>query len=205
MASAHPGISNKSLSSMTLEGRVLMSPLAKKYTFMVRSCPLKHKDKIGDIHPLPPITVQHNLEESFVNDSIRTDTMQNSRFCRPKRTSIIRPYNALQDKHAVAYFRSPTVKDTLERTLTNKELWETPPSRNMNKLSTRGRSLRTPTPATLVRMEENFVVDSIKTSHAVTKYKPLIPPYNALRDNHSQHYFHFKGVKNLLKTTVGGQ
>ncbi|XP_077870442.1 uncharacterized protein LOC144364036 [Saccoglossus kowalevskii] len=74
-------------------------------------------------------------------------------------------------------------------------------SRSLNKLSTRRRIIPTPPASSLRDREKSFVLDSIISEKRVTRWKPLIPPYNARFDPHANHYFKFKGVPELIDLT----
>jgi len=51
----------------------------------------------------------------------------NSPYHRPRRPSIIQPYDAIKDRHSAGYFRSPMVKEVMSRTVSAqvRENWQT--------------------------------------------------------------------------------
>lgn len=49
---------------------------------------------------------------------------------------------------------------------------------------------------------DRFVIDCVRTDTLKSKRRPVIPPYNAMDDEHSQGYFRKKSVKELLKRTI---
>lgn len=45
------------------------------------------------------------------------------------------------------------------------------------------------------KMEQEFVNDGVRTTNGTNRRKPIIPPYNALRDRYAQAYFQSPLVK----------
>ncbi|XP_064594712.1 transient receptor potential protein-like [Liolophura sinensis] len=70
-----------------------------------------------------------------------------------------------------------------------------------NKLSMRHRCRSTPNTSDLAKMEREFVNDAIITEKKRTKYKDIIPPYDASRDKNARAYFMRQDVKHLLGVT----
>lgn len=70
-----------------------------------------------------------------------------------------------------------------------------------NKLSVRHRCRSTPNTSELAKMEREFVNDAIITEKKRTKYKDIIPPYDASRDKNARAYFMRQDVKHLLGVT----
>lgn len=73
--------------------------------------------------------------------------------------------------------------------------------RTQNKLSTRRRCKATPTADELNRRRQQFVNDAIITERKRTKYKDIIPPYEANNDAHCKRYFDRKDIQRLIKVT----
>ncbi|KAK3082643.1 hypothetical protein FSP39_001226 [Pinctada imbricata] len=157
--------------------------------------PLWHKDTVqSSVHALPDIHQQRNLERGFVNDAIRTFVRSS------RRKPIIPAYNAERDKCARAYFRCPLVQSVMDRSLMLQEK-QKQDKNEINKLSHRRRAKRTPTVAEIRAREEHFVNDAILTERMRTKYKDIIPVYDASHDKHCGGYFARQDVKRLLRVT----
>lgn len=73
--------------------------------------------------------------------------------------------------------------------------------RNLNKLSHRHRCIATPSIEEIRVREQTFVNDAIITERKRTKYKDIIPVYDASRDNHCLGYFKRPDVKHLVSIT----
>lgn len=83
-------------------------------------------------------TELHLLEESFVNDSIRTSHQAG-------RSSIIPQYEALDDPHLRRFFQSPFVLDVVRKTLSVDPNSTYKPERKLSKMSSlskRSKSVR---------------------------------------------------------------
>ena len=77
--------------------------------WVVYKSPLWHKDTVQDhIKPVPNNLQLKSLEQSFVNDAIRTQV-----YHYPRKWPIIPKYSAEYDKYAQAYFKCPLVKDIM--------------------------------------------------------------------------------------------
>ncbi|XP_052717815.1 uncharacterized protein LOC128189998 [Crassostrea angulata] len=159
--------------------------------------PLWRKEIVQDkVKPLPSLKVKRKMEQEFVNDGVRTTNGTN------RRKPIIPPYNALRDRYAQAYFQSPLVKAMKERNFHLKGLQESQANiRNLNKLSHRHRCIATPSIEEIRVREQTFVNDAIITERKRTKYKDIIPVYDASRDNHCLGYFKRPDVKHLVSIT----
>nr|XP_002123793.1 uncharacterized protein LOC100183978 [Ciona intestinalis] len=167
--------------------------------------PLKVRDSIPDMRPLPPITIQRRREKEYVVDAIKSDVFSNSPYHRPRRTSIIKPYNAMNDRHSAGYFRSPMVKETVTRTLSAQpQRIEYVPAekRGLHRMSARRRSIPTPPTPKILDKERNFVLDNVRSERSRNKQNPIIPEYDALLDLHSRRYFRNKLVQNVLRKTT---
>ncbi|XP_061167020.1 uncharacterized protein LOC133175901 [Saccostrea echinata] len=159
--------------------------------------PLWKKEIVQDkVKPLPSMKKRRKMESGFINDGIHT------KFTTNRRKPIIPPYNAVQDRYAQAYFQSPFVKAMMERNFHLKELQQSQENaRNLNKLSHRHRCKRTPTVEEIRAREQTFVNDAIITERKRTKYKDIIPVYNASNDRHCLGYFKRPDVKHLISIT----
>lgn len=73
--------------------------------------------------------------------------------------------------------------------------------KSINKLSVRQRCKATPTVDEIRRREQNYVNDAIITEKKRTKYKDIIPVYDAARDDHCKAYFNRPDVKRLINVT----
>uniref|UniRef100_H2ZF75 Uncharacterized protein n=1 Tax=Ciona savignyi TaxID=51511 RepID=H2ZF75_CIOSA len=182
--------------------RQLSSPA--RHPHLTCYSPLKVRDSIPDLHPLPPISIQRNREREYVLDAIKSDVFFNSPYHRPRRTSIIRPYNAMNDRHSAGYFRSPVVKETVTRTLSAQPQRTIipPEKRGLHRMSARRRSIPTPPASRLQEQERNFVLDNVKTERLRNKQNPIIPEYNAVVDPYTRRYFRHKLVQNVLRKTT---
>ncbi|XP_050405755.1 uncharacterized protein LOC126821388 [Patella vulgata] len=159
--------------------------------------PLWKTDKVSDgIKPLPGAAECKDLEDKFVNDGIKTE-VQNF----PRNQPIIPPYNAVKDVYAQAYFQSPVVKGIFERNEALKNFKEEKSRISHNKLSARKRCPITPNDNELKLREQKFINDGIITERSRTKYKDIIPDYDATKDHHSNHYTKRADVKRLLAVT----
>ncbi|XP_041371559.1 uncharacterized protein LOC121385090 [Gigantopelta aegis] len=160
--------------------------------------PLYHRDSVQTgIKPLPSRTEKIRLEKLFVNDAVQT-----CMFHYPRRKPIIPPYNALQDKYARHYFMSPTAKAIAIREKFRQEVKDLEQTRkNLNKLSSRHRCRKSPVANELLEREDQFVNDAIITERRRTKYKDIIPKYDAAHDQHCQGYIQRLDVQRLIATT----
>ncbi|CAG5136774.1 unnamed protein product [Candidula unifasciata] len=131
-------------------------------------------------------------EASFLNDAIRTSVSST------RRAPVIPTYNALMDKYSQAYFRSPLVQSILGRDMSSGIKTNT---RTINKLSARRRCAPTPDQCKLWQMEKGFINDAIITEKRRTRYKDIIPSYDASRDQCCQMYFEREDIKRLLART----
>ncbi|XP_078331803.1 uncharacterized protein LOC111112115 [Crassostrea virginica] len=73
--------------------------------------------------------------------------------------------------------------------------------RNLNKLSHRHRCKATPTVEEIRAREQTFVNDAIITEKKRTKYKDIIPVYDATHDTHCLGYFRRPDVRHLVSIT----
>jgi len=173
---------------------------------MTVNSPLKVRDSIPELLALPPVALQRNRERHYVNDGIRTDKFYNSPYTRPKRTSMILPYNAMNDRHSAGYFRSPVVQEVVTRTFSAEPLaqcYQLPAEkRGLHRMSARRRSLKTPPPNVLKQKEEKFCLDNVRSERLRNKQSPIVPEYDAMYDRHSKRYFKRRLVQNLLRKTV---
>ena len=81
-------------------------------SWVVQKSPLWHKDSVQvGIHRLPSIKQCKKLEDSFVNDAIKTNV-----YCYPRKLPIIPTYSATKDKCARSYFNSPLVNQLMNST-----------------------------------------------------------------------------------------
>ena len=53
----------------------------------------------------------------------------------------------------------------------------------------------------MVEKEDTYVNDAIITEKLRTKYKPIIPPYDAQHDKHAKLYFNKTDVRDLMSVT----
>jgi len=119
---------------------------------------------------------------------------------RTSRGSVVPSYNALSDKSAQSYFRTPSVVNMLKQSAaTTGQL--IPASTKNIKLSRRNRIPDSPGIIEIVKRENRFVTDAVKSSSMKTKTKPIIPSYNAMNDQHAANYFKKRSVKTLLRKT----
>lgn len=78
--------------------------------------PLWHKDSVQTtIKSLPSIDEMKKMEKGFVNDAVKTQKFHSSR-----RSNIIPHYDALHDRFAMSYFKSPLTQAVIDRTLAMK-------------------------------------------------------------------------------------
>lgn len=174
-----------------------------KFSHLTHHSPLRIRDSIPDIRPLPPIQIQYRREKSYVLDGIKTDVFHNSPFTRPKRTPIIRPYNASEDRHSAGYFRSPVVQDVMYRIHSAGDLQRiSPERRGLHRLSARRRSIPTPPPSKIEEREKAFVLDNVRSERLRNKQSPIYVEYNALNDAHAQRYIRRRAVQKLLRKTI---
>ena len=71
----------------------------------------------------------------------------------------------------------------------------------INKLSFRRKIPPTPAAHVIRQREANFVLDSITTEKRRTKYKDVIPKYDAAKDAHAKAYFKRGEVQKLINVT----
>ncbi len=71
----------------------------------------------------------------------------------------------------------------------------------INKLSFRRKIPPTPAAHVIRQREANFVLDSITTEKRRTKYKDVIPRYDAVKDAHAKAYFKRGEVQKLINVT----
>ncbi|XP_067687659.1 uncharacterized protein [Haliotis asinina] len=177
-----------------------ISSVSKASSWVVYGSPLWHRDRVpSSVRSLPPIPILKGLEENFVNDSVKTTTSS-----RSGRNPIIPPYDAVGDKYAKHYFMSPNVRAMMERNKavrSHKESQAQTSSRSLNKLSFRRKCRRTPNGDEMKARELQFVNDGIITERRRTKYKDIIPPYDAMEDRHSRGYFKRPDIKRLVTLT----
>ncbi|XP_076806518.1 uncharacterized protein LOC143450019 [Clavelina lepadiformis] len=165
--------------------------------------PFRVRDAIRDMHPLPPIAVQESREREYVVDAVKSDVFFNSPYHRPRRMSIIKPYDAMNDRHSAGYFRSPIVKQFVTRTLSAQQPRQMPAEkRGLHRMSARCRSVPTPPPSTLESKEKNFILDNVRSERLRNKQNPIIPEYDASLDRYSRRYFQRRLVQNVLRKTV---
>ncbi|XP_064644663.1 uncharacterized protein LOC135498338 [Lineus longissimus] len=135
-------------------------------------------------------------ETGFVNDAIKTVISY-----RAKKIPIIPVYDALSDRECKGYFLSPVVQGVLTRTMSQDDIILRDPKKSINKLSVRRRCVESPGTAEKAKREKAFVNDAIITERRRTKYKDIIPKYDAANDADSRHYFKRRDVKDLLSVT----
>ncbi|XP_046333283.1 uncharacterized protein LOC124116101 isoform X2 [Haliotis rufescens] len=174
------------------------SSTLSKSSWVVYGSPLWHRDRVpSSIRSLPPIPTLKGLEENFVNDSVKTTTSS-----RSGRNPIIPQYDAVGDKYAKHYFMSPNVRAMMERNKAVRSHKESQhSSRSLNKLSFRRKCRLTPNADEMELRELQFVNDGIITERRRTKYKDIIPPYDATEDQHSKGYFKRPDIKRLVTVT----
>ncbi|XP_063423876.1 uncharacterized protein LOC134707767 isoform X1 [Mytilus trossulus] len=162
--------------------------------------PLWRKDTVQTtIKSLPSIDEMKRMEKSFVNDAVKTHKHHSSR-----RTNIIPHYDAMEDRFAMSYFKSPLTQAIIDRTLAIKEIKnknDIDMRKNINKLSFRQRCKATPTVDEIRQREKQYVNDAIITEKKRTKYKDIIPVYDASHDDHCKAYFNRPDVKRLVTKT----
>ncbi|KAL4229382.1 hypothetical protein ACF0H5_012421 [Mactra antiquata] len=73
--------------------------------------------------------------------------------------------------------------------------------KNLNKLSHRHRVQRTPNVQDIRAREEKFTNDAIVTERRRTRFKDIIPQYDASSDRHCKAYFKRRDVQRLLDVT----
>lgn len=174
-----------------------------KFSHLTTHSPLRVRDSIPDMRPLPPITVQSLRERKYILDGIKTDVFHNSPFHRPKRVSIIRPYNAKEDRYSAGYFRSPVVQDVMGRIHSAQEYRRIPTEKKgLHRLSARRRSIPTPPMHERIEREKGFVLDNIRSERLRNKQNPIYTEYNALNDVHAQRYVRRRLVQNVLRKTI---
>ncbi|XP_060560099.1 uncharacterized protein LOC132720110 isoform X3 [Ruditapes philippinarum] len=169
--------------------------------WVVYGSPLWHKDTVQEnVKDLPGPKELITLENKFVNDAIRTTV-----YYYPRKKPIIPVYSARQDKCAKAYFQSPLVKSLLKRERMSDDEMKTremlKEEKNINKLSHRNRIQRTPSIQDIRARETKFTNDAIVTEKRRTRFKDIIPQYDASSDRHCKAYFKRKDVQQLLNVT----
>ncbi|XP_069120089.1 uncharacterized protein [Argopecten irradians] len=173
---------------------------SEKMSWVTYGSPLWRKDKVPTtIKPLPDIDVQKKLEKGFVNDAVSTFMYHSAR-----RRPIIPPYNAEHDRYAQAYFQSPIAKAVLERSMERVLVVKNAEAKRMqkiNKLSFRRRAKESPSVERIREREKEFLNDAIITEKLRTKYKDIIPKYDAAMDKNCRGYFERPDVKRLLNVT----
>ncbi|XP_076437222.1 uncharacterized protein LOC143276547 isoform X2 [Babylonia areolata] len=163
--------------------------------WLTESSPLRHPQSLPSHRDMQD---RHrdmlSLEKGFVVDAVITSV--NASF--PRRP-VIPPYDAMKDKYASSYFRSPTVQAMLDREKTRREI-----KTEQNKLSTRRRCKATPTADDLRRRRDRFVVDAIEVERRRdrNRFYDIIPPYTADQDHHCKGYFQRSDIKKLLSVTL---
>lgn len=173
-----------------------------KFSHLTSCSPLRVRDSLPDIRS-KPLSFRSSLREEYVLDGIKTDRFHNSPFTRPKRTSIIRPYNATEDRHSAGYFRSPNVQQVMDRIHSAQEYRRIPPEKKgLHRMSARRRSIPTPPPKEIQEREEGFILDSVKSERLRNKQNPIYKEYNALNDANARRYIHRRLVQRLLKKTA---
>ncbi|XP_052253423.1 uncharacterized protein LOC127859879 isoform X4 [Dreissena polymorpha] len=172
--------------------------LTAKNEWLVYKSPLWHKDVVQEtVKPLPSYKQCKALETDFVNDAIRTNVYSYSR-----KKPIIPVYSATKDKYAQAYFQCPLVKaimSTDEKEMKTREMLKE--EKNINKLSHRHRVQRTPGVNEIRAREEKFTNDAIVTETRRTRFKDIIPQYDASADRHCKAYFQRQDVQRLISVT----
>ncbi|KAI0221894.1 hypothetical protein LSAT2_026825 [Lamellibrachia satsuma] len=92
---------------------------------------------------------------------------------------------------------SPRLDDSLDDSPLNR----LPDTTALNKLSYRKLAMATPSTAKLRDRENRFVNDAISTNAGRTRYRDIIPRYDAAHDLHCQDYFRRTDVRNLIGVT----
>ncbi|XP_033733264.1 uncharacterized protein LOC117322454 isoform X2 [Pecten maximus] len=172
----------------------------EKMSWVTYGSPLWRKDKVPTaIKPLPAINVQKKLEKGFVNDAVSTFMYHSSR-----KRPIIPPYNAEHDKYAQAYFQSPIAKAVLERSMERVLVVKDAEAQRLNKinkLSFRRRAKESPSVERIREREREFRNDAIITEKLRTKYKDIIPKYDAALDKNCNGYFRRPDIQRLINVT----
>ncbi|WAR04695.1 hypothetical protein MAR_020064, partial [Mya arenaria] len=73
--------------------------------------------------------------------------------------------------------------------------------KNINKLSHRNRVQRTPSLDAIRAREQKFTNDAIVTERRRTRFKDIIPQYDASADRHCKAYFKRQDVQQLIGVT----
>jgi len=98
--------------------------------------------------------------------------------------------------------RSKTQTDALDwlysEIRTREQLKE---EKNLNKLSHRHRVQKTPNVEKIRQREQKFTNDAIVTERKRTRFKDIIPQYDASEDRHCKAYFKRKDVQQLINVT----
>ncbi|XP_071826241.1 uncharacterized protein [Apostichopus japonicus] len=172
--------------------------------------PLARIDRVYDtVRPAPSPDRLREMEDGFILDCIITDKLRYK-----WSADIIPKYDARFDPYAAHYFKSPAVNLLLRKTIINdmkpRHCTSTPikpypfhrPKLQTLTLSGRKRLPPEKTREELAERRGSFINNSVFITNQVTKRKPLIEPYDALYDKHSEKYFRKSAVKKLLTQTV---
>ncbi|XP_012940894.1 uncharacterized protein LOC106012446 [Aplysia californica] len=155
---------------------------------------VKSKEQLSHSMPTTP-RILSRMETGFVNDAINTHILSS------RRNPIIPQYDALSDKYAQAYFKSPFVQGIMEKNNALVTLKDLKSQRTVNKLSVRRRCKQTPDVNEIRQRETRFVNDAIITEKKRNKYKDIIPPYDARDDKLCKAYFQRGDIKRLVDRT----
>jgi len=155
-----------------------------RYKYLIENSPLN--DPLVNI--VKPKKVS---KKAFVLDGVSE---------RTSRGSVVPSYNALTDKGANTYFQTPSVINMLKASATTTGQLIPASTQNI-KLSRRNRIPDSPGIIEVVKRENKFVADAIKSCSMKTKTKPIIPAYDAMNDQHAANYFRKSSVKSLLRKT----
>ncbi|CAK8685242.1 unnamed protein product [Clavelina lepadiformis] len=165
----------------------------KKYTYYTTMSPLMATNLQRKSVGKEFATTKQIKKKQFILDGVHENV---------HKSNVVPSYNAFNDPHAQSYFRQPAVQDMLKRSAVIQKGNLLPPaSLPSYKLSFRRRAPGTPAKLDLIKRENRFVVDCIRSDARKTSHKPVIPKYDALNDIHAQNYFRKKSVRLLLRET----
>ncbi|XP_038077157.1 uncharacterized protein LOC119745004 [Patiria miniata] len=122
------------------------------------------------------------------------------------RPSPVNPRSRASIKHAnikPAFSLNPPTRQSPSKPQPQPQHSSQPSRLSLNTLSGRHRAPATPTDETLADKRERYCIDSVLATNQVTRYKPLIRPYDAVEDAHARGYFQKPGVKRVLAMTLG--
>ncbi|KAL5010031.1 hypothetical protein ScPMuIL_012336 [Solemya velum] len=169
-----------------LRNRIMAEQRARRMSSSAYRSPLMYRDYIPKkILPVPPQSVLTTLELRFINDCVRT-----SRQGPVLRLPSIQPYacSGTSRKHP---YVGDNKANSKEKKITTKKV-------NLNKLSARRRCIRTPPPSYFLERERSFIVDAISVDKCRTRFKDVLPPYDATKDAHCATYFKRSHMKQFF-------